>query len=88
MRASDDAAIVTGLRRAYRSALGAEVQTGGADGHEAYTDASMVAALTGSSSCTVFGPGSSDVAHTADEFVPISDIDRAAKVLDRLMRDW
>lgn len=88
VRAADDAPIVTGLRRAYREALGTEVQTGGADGHEAYTDASMVAALTGSSSCTVFGPGSSDMAHTADEFVPIDDIDRAARVLDLLVRNW
>lgn len=88
VRAADDAPIVTGLRRAYRETLGTEIQTGGADGHEAYTDASMVAALTGSPSCTVFGPGSSDVAHTADEFVPIDDIDRAARVLDLLVRDW
>ena len=88
VRASDDAPIVTGLRRAYRETLGTEIETGGADGHEAYTDASMVAALTGSSSCTVFGPGSSDIAHTADEFVPIGDIDCAARVLDRLVRDW
>lgn len=88
VRASDNAPIVTGLRRAYREALGTEIQTGGADGHEAYTDASMVAALTGSSSCTVFGPGSSDMAHTADEFVPIDDIDQAARVLDLLVRNW
>ena len=88
VRASDDAPIVTRLRRAYQAALGAEIQTGGADGHEAYTDASMVAALTGSSSCTVFGPGSSDMAHTADEYVPIDDIDRAAKVIDLMVRDW
>ena len=88
VRASEDALIVARLRRAYAAALGAEIQTGGADGHEAYTDASMVAALTGSSSCTVFGPGSSDVAHTADEFVPIDDIDRAAKVIDLMVRDW
>ena len=88
VRASDDALIVARLRRAYAAALGTEIQTGGADGHEAYTDASMVAALTGSSSCTVFGPGSSDVAHTADEFVPIDDIDRAAKVIDLMVRDW
>ncbi|MFN5045256.1 MAG: M20 family metallopeptidase, partial [Bacteroidota bacterium] len=67
VQASDDSAIVSGLRSAYRAITGTEVPVGGSDGHEAYTDASMVAALTKSTSCTVFGPGSTDQAHTADE---------------------
>ncbi len=88
VRASDDAPVVERLRSAYRSVTGEEIGVGGPDGHEAYTDASMIAALTGSESCTVFGPGSSDVAHTVDEFVPLADIELVADVLTRMVAEW
>lgn len=88
VRAADDAKIVSGLRRAYRTVAGGEVPVGGPDGHEAYTDASMVAALTGSGSCTVFGPGTTDQAHTADEFVPLSDVDLCCRLLGQMVTDW
>ena len=48
----------------------------------------MISALTGSRSCTVFGPGSSDQAHTADEYVAISDLETAARVLEKVVADW
>ena len=76
------------LRSAYRQVTGTEIGVGGADGHEAYTDASMVAALTGSKSCTVFGPGSSDVAHAADEYVAVADIDTAVRVMEEVVWGW
>lgn len=88
VRAAEDAPVVAGLRAAYREVVGRELASGGADGHEAYTDASMVSALTGSRSCTVFGPGSSDQAHTADEYVRIADIETAARVLERAVVEW
>lgn len=88
VRADDDAKIVRAVRAAYREQTGQDVAVGGADGHEAYTDASMVAALTGSRSCTVFGPGATDHAHTADEFVPLADLDLGARVLWSMVRDW
>lgn len=88
VRAAEDAKIVRGLRQAYRMVAGREVAVGGGDGHEAYTDASMVAALTGSASCTVLGPGATDQAHTADEFVPLSDVDLCCRLLSRLLTDW
>lgn len=87
-RAAEDSAIVERLRAAYRMVAGEELESGGADGHEAYTDASMISALTGSESCTVFGPGSSDQAHTSDEHVPISDIETACRVMERLVQAW
>lgn len=88
VRADDASVIVSGLRAAYLKEIGSDLPQGGADGHEAYTDSSMVAALTGSKSCTVFGPGSTDVAHTADEFVPIADLDLVSRVMWRLSQDW
>ncbi len=88
VRAADDAHVVARLRDAYAEVAGRALASGGADGHEAYTDASMVAALTGSASCTVFGPGSSDQAHTADEFVSVSDIETASRVLRAMVARW
>ena len=49
--------------------------------------ASMLAALSGSDSCAVFGPGTTDQAHSADEFVPVSDLDQAVRVLWSLATD-
>jgi succinyl-diaminopimelate desuccinylase len=48
----------------------------------------MVAALTGSTSCTVFGPGATDHAHTADEFVPLADLELGARILWSMAQDW
>ena len=88
VQADDDSLIVTGIRSAYQSISGSPIPFGGADGHEAYTDASMVAALTNSRSCTVFGPGSTDQAHTADEFVRISELELVCQVMWKLVQDW
>jgi len=88
VRANPEAKIVRAIETAYRKETGSEVETGGADGHEAYTDASMVAALTGSTSCTVFGPGATDHAHTADEFVPLADLELGARILWSMAQDW
>ena len=88
VRASDESKIVTALRASYESQAGKQMPFGGDDGHEAYTDSSMVAALTGSKSCTVFGPGSTDRAHTADEFVPIADLELVSKVIWQMADNW
>jgi succinyl-diaminopimelate desuccinylase len=88
VRAAEDSLIIRGLRNAYQAEVGSPLPQGDDDGHEAYTDASMVAALTGSTSCTVFGPGSTDRAHTADEFVPIDDLDLVSRVIWRMVSNW
>lgn len=88
VRASDESKIVSALRASYENQTGKTMPFGGDDGHEAYTDSSMVAALTGSKSCTVFGPGSTDKAHTADEFVPIADLELVSKVLWHMAENW
>ena len=88
VRASDESKIVSALRASYEIQTGKTMPFGGDDGHEAYTDSSMVAALTGSKSCTVFGPGSTDKAHTADEFVPIADLELVSKVVWHMVENW
>jgi succinyl-diaminopimelate desuccinylase len=88
VRAADDAPIVQALRRAYQACTDAVLPAGGNDGHEAYTDASMVAALTGTTSATVFGPGSTDHAHASDESVSIADVELMCRIMTQLLRGW
>jgi succinyl-diaminopimelate desuccinylase len=78
--------LIQGLRGAYWAELGGPLEQGGEDGSEAYTDASMVAALTGSRSCTVWGPGHPSQAHAADEHVAAAEVEAAQRVLTRLAR--
>jgi acetylornithine deacetylase len=36
--------------------------------------------------CVLFGPGSIEVAHRANEFVPTAELTRAGEVLDEIIR--
>lgn len=38
--------------------------------------------------CVVWGPGSIEVAHQPNEFIPMAELDRAAQVLDRMVRRY
>ncbi|WP_320671361.1 M20 family metallopeptidase [Patulibacter defluvii] len=87
--ADDASPIVQGLRAAWEEVHdGARLPQGGEDGHEAYTDASMIAALTGSRSSTVWGPGLPKHAHVADEHVTVEQLETAVRVLERLVAAW
>lgn len=88
VRASDSSKLISSLRGAYKACANASLESGGADGHEAYTDAAMIATLTGSDSCAAFGPGSSDRAHTPDEYVEIDQLDQAANILHEVIARW
>ncbi|MGH3277089.1 MAG: M20 family metallopeptidase [Streptosporangiaceae bacterium] len=83
--ADEGSPLVQGLRAAFSGVTGRPLEQGGEDGHEAYTDASMVAALTGSGSCTVWGPGHPSQAHVADEHVDLDDLETAQRVVGRLV---
>jgi succinyl-diaminopimelate desuccinylase len=87
--ADPDARIVQGLRAAWEDVHdGERLPQSGEDGHEAYTDASMIAALTGSKTCTVWGPGLPRHAHVADEHVTVEQLETAVRVLERLVAQW
>ena len=85
--ADEQCPLVRGLRAAFAAETGRPLEQGGEDGHEAYTDASMVSALTGSRSCTVWGPGHPSQAHVADEHVTLSDLATAERVAGRLVHE-
>lgn len=52
----------------------------------AYTDASVVQAMTSNPRCLVFGPGRLAQAHTIDEYVVVEQIEKSALVLDGVVQ--
>jgi acetylornithine deacetylase len=79
---SPGAPVVTMLR----NALSAEAIEPTIEGMSAWTDAAVLNDAGIPAIC--FGPGDIRLAHAAEEFVPINDIERATVVLTRLARDW
>ncbi|MEO7083914.1 MAG: ArgE/DapE family deacylase [Gemmatimonadaceae bacterium] len=79
---ADDAPITRALARALE-ASGERVAIAGMS---AWTDAALLNAAGIPAIC--FGPGDIAVAHAAEEFVPIDEIERAARTLTRLAVSW
>ena len=52
----------------------------------AWTDAALLNAAGIPAIC--FGPGDISLAHAAEEYIPLDEIDRAVSVLDVLARRW
>ena len=50
------------------------------------TDAAMISAA--GVPTVVFGPGSIDQAHTADEWIALDQLPQASEILYRMMRHW
>lgn len=71
-------------------ALGAALRTTGeaerVAGMTAWTDAALLNAAGIPAIC--FGPGDISLAHAAEEYVPVDEIERATRVLARLAHDW
>ena len=56
------------------------------DGLSAWTDAALLNEAGIPTIC--FGPGDIALAHAAEEFVPIEDIETATRVLSRVVSEW
>ncbi|HEY8851980.1 MAG TPA: M20/M25/M40 family metallo-hydrolase, partial [Gemmatimonadaceae bacterium] len=56
------------------------------EGLSAWTDAALLNEAGIPTVC--FGPGDISLAHAAEEFVPVDDIEGAARVLARVVREW
>jgi acetylornithine deacetylase len=56
------------------------------EGLSAWTDAALLNEAGIPAVC--FGPGDIALAHSAEEFVPVDDIERATRVLARVVREW
>jgi acetylornithine deacetylase len=79
---SVDADVVTIVRRALED----EGMESRIEGMSAWTDAAILNAAGIPAIC--FGPGDISLAHAAEEFVPIEEIEKATRVLTRVARDW
>jgi acetylornithine deacetylase len=79
---SADAPIVGLLKRAMES----ERVPVSIEGMSAWTDAALLNAAGIPTIC--FGPGDIALAHAAEEFVPVAEIETATRVLGRVVRDW
>jgi acetylornithine deacetylase/succinyl-diaminopimelate desuccinylase-like protein len=56
------------------------------EGMTAWTDAALLNAAGIPAIC--FGPGDISLAHAAEEWVPVSEIERATNVLAQLVTEW
>jgi acetylornithine deacetylase len=72
--------------RALATALDEEAMPVSIEGMSAWTDAAVLNENGISAVC--FGPGDIGLAHAAEEFVPISDIEKATDVLARVAWNW
>jgi len=79
---SPDAPVV----RALRSAVDGEGMTAAIEGMSAWTDAAILNEAGIPAIC--FGPGDIKLAHAAEEWVPLDEIERATAVLTRLALDF
>jgi acetylornithine deacetylase len=77
-----DAPVVGALERALRE-VGETVRI---EGMTAWTDAAVLNAAGIPAIC--FGPGDISLAHAAEEYVPIDEIERATRVLTALAQSW
>jgi acetylornithine deacetylase len=72
--------------RALVRALDGATQPAPIEGLACWTDASLLTAAGIPAIC--FGPGDIALAHAAEEYVMVSEIERATEVLERLAGEW
>jgi acetylornithine deacetylase len=72
--------------RALGTALAAAGEPARVEGMPAWTDAALLNAAGVPTVC--FGPGDIGLAHAAEEWVELAEVERAAAVLERLVRAW
>lgn len=77
----DGSLLLESLRSACRDVTGQEVQVGSFNG---YTDTAVIAGTLNNHNCMSYGPGSLELAHKPNEWVPFEDVTRCQKVLWRL----
>jgi acetylornithine deacetylase len=81
-----DVAVDAPIVRALGDALSASGESVPIEGMSAWTDAALLNAAGIPAIC--FGPGDIALAHAAEEYVPIDEIERATNVLTKLAMTW
>lgn len=80
----EDSPLLAALRAACAAADGKEAEVGSFNG---YTDTAVIAGTMGNHNCMSYGPGSLELAHKPNEYVPVEDVRRCERVLWRLAED-
>jgi acetylornithine deacetylase len=81
-----DVAVDAPLVRTLEAALGAAGLPVAVEGMSAWTDAALLNEAGIPAVC--FGPGDISLAHAAEEYIPLDEIDRAVTVLAAFARSW
>ncbi|HEY4306216.1 MAG TPA: ArgE/DapE family deacylase [Gemmatimonadaceae bacterium] len=81
-----DVSVDAPIVRALSDALRASDESDRVAGMTAWTDAALLNAAGIPAIC--FGPGDISLAHAAEEYVPVDEIERATRVLSRLAVTW
>jgi len=81
-----DVSVSAPLVRGLDAALRASGERVTVEGMSAWTDAALLNDAAIPAVC--FGPGDISLAHAAEEYIPLDEIDRAATVLASFARDW
>ena len=79
----DGSPLLRHLKAACRQVNGCEAMTGPFNG---YTDTAVIAGLLGNGNCMSYGPGSLELAHKPNEYVPYEDVCRVGQGLELLAR--
>jgi acetylornithine deacetylase len=85
-QAPSDVSVDAPVVRALEGGLLVEGLPSRIEGLSAWTDAALLNAAGISSVC--FGPGDITLAHAAEEYVPVDEIEKATAVLTRVAFDW
>lgn len=83
VQAGGEVQVVGIIREAHQRVLGVEPEETGFFG---YTDAAVIAHMTGNPQCVVYGPGDLRQAHTSDEYISVSGLEKAVSVFTELLR--
>jgi acetylornithine deacetylase/succinyl-diaminopimelate desuccinylase-like protein len=81
-----DVAVDSSIVRRLARAIEGEGMPVRIEGLSAWTDAALLNEAGIPAIC--FGPGDIALAHAAEEFVPVREIEAATLVLTRLVREW
>jgi acetylornithine deacetylase len=81
-----DVSVAAPIVRMLRNALEGEGIPARIEGLSAWTDAALLNEAGIPTIC--FGPGDIALAHAAEEFVPVEEIEQATRVLTRVVREW
>lgn len=85
-QAPSDVAADAPIVRALEAAMRAEGETVLHEGMSAWTDAAILNDAGIPAIC--YGPGDITLAHADEEWIPLSEVERATRVLTRLASDW